>query len=126
MVEADQHRPAEGRPQALEADARERRAGSLRSDAANRRFFRSSLGIPSSPRGQPSACIMAADMLIKLALAGGLFHTSIGTAFADLPINGHRETWPIRSKRFRWWLRSSFYDATGVAPSAAAIPSALD
>jgi hypothetical protein len=34
-----------------------------------------------------------------------LFHTASGTAFADLLVDGHRETWPIRSKRFRGWLR---------------------
>jgi hypothetical protein len=55
---------------------------------------------PMLPREQPSACIMAADLLIKLALAGELFHTITGTAFADVPFKGRRETWPIRSKRF--------------------------
>ena len=36
--------------------------------------------------------------------AGGdkaLFHTSDGVAYADLMINGHRETWTVRSKQFR-------------------------
>jgi hypothetical protein len=30
-----------------------------------------------------------------------LFHTRDGVAFADLIIEGHRETWPVRSKPFR-------------------------
>ena len=47
-------------------------------------------------------------------------------AFADFITEGHRETWPIRSKRFRTWLRRCYYHATGSAPSAAAIRSALD
>jgi hypothetical protein len=34
-----------------------------------------------------------------------------GTAFADLTIESHRETWPIRSKRFRSWLRRCYYQA---------------
>src|SRR5439155_434303 len=34
-----------------------------------------------------------------------LFHTATGTAYADLLVDGHRESWPIRSKRFRGWLR---------------------
>ena len=55
-----------------------------------------------------------------------LFHTATGIAFADLLIDGHRETWPIRSKRFRAWLRRRHYEATGEALSAAAIRSALD
>jgi hypothetical protein len=41
-------------------------------------------------------------------------------------IDGHRETWPIRSLRFRSWLRRQYYEATGAAPSGAAIGSALD
>ena len=69
---------------------------------------------------------MTADVLVKMGATGELFHTVTGTAFADLPINGQRETWPIRSKRFRWWLRSSYYDATGMAPGAGAVTSALD
>ena len=37
--------------------------------------------------------------------AGGdqaLFHTSDQIAYADVIIDGHRETWPIRSKQFRY------------------------
>jgi hypothetical protein len=65
-------------------------------------------------------------MLIEMALCEELFHTAAGTAFADLIINGHRETWPIRSKRFRGWLRRGYYRATGDAASATEIRSALD
>ena len=42
-----------------------------------------------------------ADILIDLAKAAELFHTPDGTGFADLDINGHRETWPIRGKGFQ-------------------------
>ena len=31
-----------------------------------------------------------------------LFHTSDQIAYADVIIDGHRETWPIRSKQFRY------------------------
>jgi hypothetical protein len=44
-------------------------------------------------------------MLIALAASAELFHTANGIAFADLMIDGHRETWPVRSLRFRSWLR---------------------
>jgi hypothetical protein len=65
-------------------------------------------------------------MLIELAASAELFHTPNSTAFADLMIDGHRETWPIRSIRFRSWLRRRYYEATGGAPSPAALRSALD
>src|SRR5262245_6994447 len=55
-----------------------------------------------------------------------LFHTPVGTAFADILIKGHRETWPIRSTRFRSWLRRCHYEGTGSAASALAIKLALD
>jgi hypothetical protein len=41
-----------------------------------------------------------ADILIDLAQTAELFHAPDGTGFVDLDINGHRETWPIRSKAF--------------------------
>src|SRR5437660_5915390 len=65
-------------------------------------------------------------MLIDMALCEGLFHTPAGAAFADILFDGHRESWPIRSKRFRGWLRRRYYQATGAAASAAEIRSALD
>src|SRR5262245_58704994 len=65
-------------------------------------------------------------MLNEMVLCEELFHTPSGVAFADFITEGHRETWPIRSKRFRAWLRRCYYHATGSAPSAAAIRSALD
>jgi hypothetical protein len=40
-------------------------------------------------------------------------------------LKGHRETWPLRSKRFRSWLPRCHYEATGEAASPAA-RSALD
>jgi hypothetical protein len=55
-----------------------------------------------------------------------LFYTPAGAAYADIPLTDHRETWPIRSKRFRSWLPRCHYEATGEAASPAAIRSALD
>jgi hypothetical protein len=65
-------------------------------------------------------------MLRDMTLCEEVFHTAGGVAYADLMTDGHRETWPIRSKRFRTWLRRCYYDATGAAAGAAAIGSALD
>jgi hypothetical protein len=67
-----------------------------------------------------------ADILIELAQAAGLFHTPDRIGFADLQINGHRETWPIRGKSFRRWLARRFFEATGGAPGSEALQSALN
>ena len=67
-----------------------------------------------------------ADILIDLAQSAELFHAPDGTGFADLDINGHRETWPIRAKGFRRWLARRFFEATGGAPSSEALQSALN
>jgi hypothetical protein len=65
-------------------------------------------------------------MLIPDAVSAEFFHTAAGTAFVDLLIKGKRQTWPIRSKRFRTWLRRRHYETTRTAASAAAVNSALD
>ena len=67
-----------------------------------------------------------ADILIDLAGAAELFHSSDGTAFADVMINEHRETWPVRTKGFRRWLARQFFEQTGGAPSSEALQSALN
>ena len=67
-----------------------------------------------------------ADILIDLAGTAELFHTADGAAFADLDINGHRETWPVRTKGFKRWLARQFYEATDGAPSSEALQSALN
>ena len=67
-----------------------------------------------------------ADMLIDLAGAAELFHAADSTAYAEIEINGHRETWPVRTKGFRRWLARQFFENTGGAPSSEALHSALN
>ncbi len=67
-----------------------------------------------------------ADVLIDLAHEAELFHSPDATAFADLVVNGHRETWPVRTKGFRRWLARRFFEATGGAPNSEALQSALN
>src|SRR5262249_37397344 len=67
-----------------------------------------------------------ADILIGLAQSAELFHSADDTGFADLDINGHRETWPTRAKGFRRWLARRFFEATQGAPSSEALQSALN
>jgi hypothetical protein len=67
-----------------------------------------------------------ADILIDLAEAAELFHSADGTAFADIEIDGHRETWPVRVKGFKRWLAREFFETTGGAPNSEALSSALN
>lgn len=67
-----------------------------------------------------------ADILTDLADDAELFHSADSTAFADIRIDGHRETWPVRAKGFRRWLTQQFFDATGGAPTSEALSSALN
>jgi len=78
-----------------------------------------------------------ADKLIKIAVekshresnasekAGGLFHTTDMVAYADIDILGWRETWPVRSRGFRYWLVRIYYEIEGSAPNNEALQTAL-
>jgi hypothetical protein len=48
-----------------------------------------------------------ADVLIELASAATLFRTPAPDrdAFADIAVDGHRETYRVRGQAFRLWLR---------------------
>jgi hypothetical protein len=60
------------------------------------------------------------------AHASSLFHTPTGAAYIDFLNEGHRETWPVRSKQFRNWLRRCFYTETGFAAPAAALKATVE
>jgi hypothetical protein len=83
-------------------------------------------GLIEKANGERLANKKQADILIELANAAELFHTPDGTCFADLDINGHRETWPIRSKTFRHWLARCHYEERRGAPNSEALQSALN
>jgi hypothetical protein len=70
--------------------------------------------------------VSSTDVLLNVATAVRLFHASDGTGFADLIIDGHRETWPLRGKRFQAWLRQQYYERTWDAPSPAALNAVLN
>src|SRR5262245_34018969 len=65
------------------------------------------------------------NILIDLVQSANLFHTTDGTGYADIEIDGHPETWPIRSKGFRRWLLRQFYQEMQGAPNSEALQSAL-
>ena len=67
-----------------------------------------------------------ADRLVRLAEdAAALFTGPDDTAFALVDAEGHRETWPLRSRGFKSWLVYRYFRETGRAPNADAINQAL-
>lgn len=71
--------------------------------------------------------ITQADRLIQIAVNGAfLFHDETRDTFGNLPINGHKETWPLRSKFFKQWLVQRYYRQTGKSPNNEALRQALN
>lgn len=67
-----------------------------------------------------------AQRLVELIPGEALFRSTDGeTAYATIPVDGHRETWPIRSKGVRRWLVGCFYVTEGKPPSGQALTDAL-
>jgi hypothetical protein len=62
---------------------------------------------------------------LGLAADAELFHTADQTAYADVTIDGRRETWPVRRKGFKRWLVRRYFEATGTAPNSEALNAAL-
>jgi hypothetical protein len=65
-------------------------------------------------------------MILRLAGSADLFHTPDDkTAYASISVDSHRETWAVRSRGFRRWLVSQFYEANGKPPTDKALSEAL-
>ncbi len=72
------------------------------------------------PRGPSQA-----DRLVRLAERNAALFADGDEAFADLAVDGHRETWPVKSKGFRRWLRWEFYVIEHKSPGAEAMQQAV-
>src|SRR5262245_4468091 len=66
-----------------------------------------------------------ADILIDLAGAADKFRTADGRVWTDFYLDGHRETWPVRSAGFKWWLRHRFWENQKTAPTSEAVEACL-
>ncbi len=65
------------------------------------------------------------DILLGLANGMKLFHDTDGIGFADIEIDGHRETYAIKSKSFSDLLVNRFFRAKHSVPNPDAVQSAL-
>ena len=75
--------------------------------------------LPASRRG------CQATLLVDLASDVELFHTSDMSAYATIPVEGHREHWSLKSSHFRRFLARRFYEQMRAAPNTQAINDAL-
>ena len=68
-----------------------------------------------------------ADLLVQIADdEAELFHDSGQRAYATLQVGKHHETWPVRSKGFRLWLRRRLREAHNKSAYPEALQSALE
>jgi len=54
-----------------------------------------------------------------------LFHTPEGDSYATIVVDGHKETWPLKVRRFRRWLADLFNEEEDKVPGSQAVQDAL-
>jgi hypothetical protein len=66
------------------------------------------------------------QQLLRIARTGELFHDPTGVSFADVNVNGHRETFPIRSKRYSNCLAYAYFKQSNEAAPSQALKSTVE
>jgi len=70
--------------------------------------------------------VPARDVLIEITLEKTtLFHSADGTGYSEIPVNDHKEVWPVRSTVFREWLVHQYFVKKGKGPSTNAVTEAV-
>ncbi len=82
---------------------------------------------PSKPHtsGNPDERKSQAKALLELAAGVECFHSPEGQMFADVQVDGRRQTWPIGSASFRQWLALRMYRTHDKPAGAQAMNDAL-
>ena len=80
---------------------------------------------PDGEQALDSLNTTQANALIQIGEKAQLFHDPLGMAYGRFDVSGHLETWPLDSRHWKTWLQHSFYKEYGLAPSSAAMISAL-
>jgi hypothetical protein len=68
------------------------------------------------------------EKLVHTAHEAGveLFHDPFDVAYAAVEVDGHTETWPVRSRHFKAWLRRRHHDRLKKGASRSALDEAAD
>jgi hypothetical protein len=80
----------------------------------------------ATPPRRPRRPSVASELIALATTVGLFFKAPDDTAYADVPVGDHVETWPVRSGGFRKWLRARYFHRTGGAPNAEAFGEALN
>jgi hypothetical protein len=76
--------------------------------------------------GETPRTFTQADVVVQKAEEAEYFRTPDHVAYADVMVDGHRETYPVRSRQYRRWLSRRYYEATGgSAPTNDTMQTAL-
>jgi len=67
----------------------------------------------------------AAQLLATIANAAKVFHAPDEKCYANIMVNTHEEVWPVRSRRFKAWLASAFYQDQAKPPPTQAMKEAV-
>jgi hypothetical protein len=67
-----------------------------------------------------------AGILLALVPEDSLFRTKDQASFADINVNGHRETWAIKSTKFQRWLIHQYFLKTKATPGGEAVRQAVE
>ena len=59
-----------------------------------------------------------ADAAVNIGSRAELFHDPDDVSYATIPINGHFETCPLKSRSFKGWLTREYYLRMKTAPSS--------
>lgn len=103
---------SEGEPKASRAKPKGKAAGASPGDAGKAKT--------SKRRRTPQR-----DSLMSLTEDCDLWHDEDGEAYATFAVRDHRESWGVRSKKFKRWLASRAYETTGLVPGAQALEDTL-
>lgn len=67
-----------------------------------------------------------AELVLQLAADCDLFHTPDGVAYADVNVQGHRETFRVDGRPFEKLLKYRFYRQTSESAAPEAVRKAID
>jgi len=70
--------------------------------------------------------VTVVEFLLKIGAEASYFRTPDKVGYGDVLVNGHRETYPVRSRGFKLWLTGQLYERHGQAANSEALSASLN